>query len=120
MTVRCDVPLSDLGLLGMSGTRTVESRSVSVVYDYAFDGSGRDYLIRNSEYGDTFKFQIGTVFDQQSTVTSVPGCLISAEPKGSRYSSSLCMVSTSTRACCTRRSADGRISPMIYASATTI
>jgi hypothetical protein len=34
------------------------SRSVSVVYDYSFDGSGRDYLIRNSEYGDTFKFQI--------------------------------------------------------------
>src|SRR5262245_6681140 len=25
------------------------SRGVSVVYDYKFDGSGRDYLIRNSE-----------------------------------------------------------------------
>jgi len=34
------------------------SRSVSVVYDYKFDGSGRDYLIRNSEFGDVFKFQI--------------------------------------------------------------
>ena len=34
------------------------SRSVSVVYDYTFDGSGRDYLIRNSEFGDVFKFQI--------------------------------------------------------------
>ncbi len=34
------------------------SRSVSVVYDYKFDGSGRDYLIRNSEYGDDFRFQI--------------------------------------------------------------
>jgi hypothetical protein len=34
------------------------SRSVSVVYDYKFDGSGHDYLIRNSEYKDTFKFQV--------------------------------------------------------------
>src|SRR6185503_11099529 len=34
------------------------SRSVSVVYDYKFDGSGRDYLIRNSEFGDDFTFQI--------------------------------------------------------------
>jgi len=34
------------------------SRGVSVVYDYKFDGSGRDYLIRNSEFGNDFKFQI--------------------------------------------------------------
>lgn len=34
VTVRCDIPLSDLGLLGLSGTRTVESRSVSVVDEY--------------------------------------------------------------------------------------
>lgn len=34
------------------------SRGVSVVYDYAFDGSGRDYLIRNSEAGEDLKFQI--------------------------------------------------------------
>ncbi|NNC66241.1 MAG: hypothetical protein HKN84_15770 [Gammaproteobacteria bacterium] len=36
------------------------SRSVSVVYDYAFDSdpSGRDYLIRNSEAGEDLKFQI--------------------------------------------------------------
>lgn len=34
VTVRCDIPLSDLGLLGLSGTRTVESRSVSVVDQY--------------------------------------------------------------------------------------
>lgn len=34
VTVRCDIPLSDLGLLGLSGVRTVESRSVSVVDQY--------------------------------------------------------------------------------------
>jgi len=40
------------------------SRSVSVVYDYTFDGSGRDYLIRNSEVltqgetGQDLKYQI--------------------------------------------------------------
>lgn len=34
VTVRCDIPLSDLGLLGLSGTRTVQSRSVSVVDQY--------------------------------------------------------------------------------------
>lgn len=31
VTVSCDVPLSDLGLVGVSGTRTIESSSVSVV-----------------------------------------------------------------------------------------
>lgn len=40
------------------------SRGVSVVYDYKFDGSGRDYLIRNSEaltqgeIGQDLKYQI--------------------------------------------------------------
>ena len=34
VTVRCDIPLSDLGLLGLSGSRAVESRSVSVVDQY--------------------------------------------------------------------------------------
>ena len=34
------------------------SRGVSVVYDYSFDGAGRDYLIRNSEAGQDLKFQI--------------------------------------------------------------
>jgi Flp pilus assembly protein TadG len=31
VTVRCDIALSDLGLIGLSGTRTVASTSVSVV-----------------------------------------------------------------------------------------
>lgn len=31
VTVSCDVPVSDLGLIGVSGTRTVEASAVSVV-----------------------------------------------------------------------------------------
>jgi hypothetical protein len=42
------------------------SRSVSVVYDYKFDGSGRDYLIRNSEYGNDFTFQIFDITTRDS------------------------------------------------------
>jgi len=34
VTVRCDIALSDLGLLGVSGTRTVTSTRVSVVDQY--------------------------------------------------------------------------------------
>jgi Flp pilus assembly protein TadG len=34
VTVRCDIPLSDLGLIGLSGTKTVQSTSVSVVDVY--------------------------------------------------------------------------------------
>ena len=46
------------------------SRSVSVVYDYTFDGSGRDYLIRNSEAlaqgetGTDLKYQIFDITDR--------------------------------------------------------
>ena len=47
------------------------SRSVSVVYDYSFDGSGRDYLIRNSEYGDTFKFQIFDITSRGTDPTQI-------------------------------------------------
>ena len=38
----------------------VNSRSVSVVYDYGFDSEpeGRDYLIRSYDTGKEFKFQI--------------------------------------------------------------
>ena len=46
------------------------SRGVSVVYDYKFDGSGRDYLIRNSEAltqgetGTDLKYQIFDITDR--------------------------------------------------------
>jgi hypothetical protein len=47
------------------------SRSVSVVYDYPFDGSGRDYLIRNSETEDTFKFQIFDITNRGTDPASI-------------------------------------------------
>lgn len=34
VTVECEIPLSDLGLLGVSGTRRVSARSVSVLDQY--------------------------------------------------------------------------------------
>lgn len=52
------------------------SRSTSVVYDYKFDGSGRDYLIRNSEAvrqggggeetGDDLKYEIWDITSRDS------------------------------------------------------
>ena len=48
------------------------SRGVSVVYDYKFDGSGRDYLIRNSEAltqgetGTDLKYQIFDLKDPKA------------------------------------------------------
>ena len=49
------------------------SRGVSVVYDYKFDGSGRDYLIRNSEIltegetGKDLKYQIFDITSRTPT-----------------------------------------------------
>lgn len=48
------------------------SRGVSLVYDYKFDGSGRDYLIRNSEVlteGETGKDLTYQIFDITSRAT---------------------------------------------------
>ncbi|MBM3820459.1 MAG: hypothetical protein FJW14_15780 [Acidimicrobiia bacterium] len=55
------------------------SRGVSVVYDYTFDGSGRDYLIRNSEFGKTLEFQI---FDITSRSTDPSQIRLVAEITG--------------------------------------
>jgi len=61
------------------------SRSVSVVYDYPFDGSGRDYLIRNSEVltqgetGTGLKYQI---FDVTTRGTNPSGISLVAEITG--------------------------------------
>ena len=55
------------------------SRGVSVVYDYSFDGSGRDYLIRNSEAGEDLKFQI---FDITSRDTDPSGIALVSEITG--------------------------------------
>jgi hypothetical protein len=53
------------------------SRSTSVVYDYKFDGSGRDYLIRNSETlteGETgvdLKYQIFDITSRDSDPSKI-------------------------------------------------
>ena len=53
------------------------SRSVSVVYDYPFDGSGRDYLIRNSEIltegetGKDLKYQIFDITDRATNPAAI-------------------------------------------------
>src|SRR3990172_7216381 len=53
------------------------SRSTSVVYDYPFDGSGRDYLIRNSETltrGETgvgLKYQIFDITPRDSDPSAI-------------------------------------------------
>jgi hypothetical protein len=53
------------------------SRSVSVVYDYAFDGSGRDYLIRNSEVltqgetGTGLKYQIFDITTRDTNPSAI-------------------------------------------------
>ncbi len=53
------------------------SRGVSVVYDYKFDGSGRDYLIRNSERitqgetGEDLKHQIFDITSRDSDPSKI-------------------------------------------------
>ena len=53
------------------------SRGVSVVYDYKFDGSGRDYLIRNSEAltegetGTDLKYQIFDITSSDSDPSKI-------------------------------------------------
>src|SRR6185436_3727721 len=53
------------------------SRSVSVVYDYKFDGSGHDYLIRNSEIltegetGQDLKYQIFDITTRDSDPSKI-------------------------------------------------
>ena len=61
------------------------SRGVSVVYDYKFDGSGRDYLIRNSEaltQGETGKDLKYQIFDISSRDSDPSKIALVAEIKG--------------------------------------
>ena len=46
------------------GISRANHRAVSVVYDYAHDGSSRDYLVRSSDTGDDFRFQIFDITDR--------------------------------------------------------
>ena len=61
------------------------SRGVSVVYDYKFDGSGHDYLIRNSEIiteGETGKDLNTQIFDITSRDTDPSKITLVAEITG--------------------------------------
>ena len=51
----------------------VNSRSVSVVYDYGFDSepAGRDYLIRSYDTGKEFKFQIYDITTRDSDPSKI-------------------------------------------------
>ena len=42
----------------IEGVQSANHRSVSVVYDYKHDGSGRDYLVRSLDTGEDMRFQI--------------------------------------------------------------
>jgi hypothetical protein len=58
---------------------SANSRHVTVVYDYAHDGSGKDYLARSSQGADYYKFQIfditsrGTDPSQIKLVSEITG-----------------------------------------------
>jgi hypothetical protein len=63
------------------GNSGANHRSVSVVYDYAHDKSGRDYLVRSSDDGKDMKFEIFDITDRAtnpkaitlvSTITGTP------------------------------------------------
>jgi hypothetical protein len=61
------------------------SRGVSVVYDYKFDSSGRDYLIRNSEaltQGETGQDLKYEIFDITSRDTDPPQISLVSEITG--------------------------------------
>ena len=51
----------------------VNSRSVSVVYDYGFDSEpkGRDYLIRSYDTGKAFKFQVYDITTRDSDPSKI-------------------------------------------------
>lgn len=53
------------------GVSTANHRSVSVVYDYSFDGSGKDYLARSLDTGEDFRFQIWDITSRDSDPTEI-------------------------------------------------
>ena len=53
---------------GISGAN---HRSVSVVYDYTHDASGRDYLVRSADTGEDFRFQIFDVTDRATNPEAI-------------------------------------------------
>ena len=53
---------------GISGAN---HRSVSVVYDYKHDTSGRDYLVRSADTGEDFRFQIFDITDRATNPEAI-------------------------------------------------
>ena len=61
------------------GSASANHRSVSVVYDYKHDGTGRDYLVRSADDGTNFRFE---VFDITDRATNPKNIKLVSEIKG--------------------------------------
>ena len=53
------------------GISRANHRHVSVVYDYKHDSSGRDYLVRSSDTGEDFRFQIFDITDRATNPQAI-------------------------------------------------
>ena len=53
------------------GIPSANHRAVSVVYDYKHDSSGRDYLVRSSDTGKDFRFQIFDITDRATNPKAI-------------------------------------------------
>ena len=53
------------------GISKANHRSVSVVYDYRHDSSGRDYLVRSSDTGEDFRFQVFDITSRDSDPSQI-------------------------------------------------
>ena len=88
------------------------SRGVSVVYDYKFDGSGRDYLIRNSEVlteGETGKDLKYQIFDITSRATDPSKIALVSEITERRRTRAV--PAAAAPSSCARTKAGGRRTP---------
>jgi hypothetical protein len=53
------------------GISRANHRHVGVVYDYKHDSSGRDYLVRSSDTGEDFRFQIFDITDRATNPQAI-------------------------------------------------
>ena len=53
------------------GISRANHRHVNVVYDYKHDSSGRDYLVRSSDTGEDFRFQIFDITDRATNPQAI-------------------------------------------------
>ena len=61
-------PTTKWHIPGLSGAN---HRHVGVVYDYKHDASGRDYLVRSSDTGKDFRFQIFDITDRATNPQAI-------------------------------------------------